>query len=398
VPATAGTRLATLRVTDGSGAVHEVALQGFAYGGRTRVEMTSDPGDYIGQGRKWSYTIATSEIAMGGSRWYVGFGIDGADGSWWDATFVPSQGDILVVGDTYANATRYPFNGTGPGLSVTGNGRGCNTLTGSFTVTAADFAPDGRLRSAGISFVQHCEGATPALRGTWEFRAGDNTPPAPWLVGSVPPPPVDMPPSLVPNGSFEVNLNGWAPTRATVTRVVGGAHGNYAARIAVAAETKSYGLTVSPRPIESTTSGATYVAAASVRSLTPGRRICLFLREWGVAPGLTRVGRSCVTSTGTWQTFPPLKYRTSGSGRSLELAVEQFGPAAGDSFDLDGVSLRHAAEAGVTASGPDEGVSEPGGAEVVAEVPDRASPGARDALKDDAPKHVLGSGVHALVL
>jgi hypothetical protein len=344
LPATAGTRLATLRVADGEGAVHEVAVQGFAYGGRTRVEMTSDPGDWIGAGKKWTYTVATSEIAMSGSRWYAGFGINGADGSWWSASFVPRQGDILVVGDTYANATRYPFNGTGPGLSVTGNGRGCNTLTGSFTVTAADFAPDGRLRSAGISFVQHCEGGTPALRGTWEFRAGDNTPLAPWLIGYVPPPPVTMPPSLVPNGSFEVDLSGWAPADATATRVVGGAHGNYAARITVAGETKAYGLRVSPRPIQATTTRLTYVAAAFVRSLTPGRRICLVLRESGAAAGLARLGRSCVTGTSAWQAFPPLTYTTRGSGGSLELAVEQLGPAAGDSFDVDAVSLRAGTE------------------------------------------------------
>ena len=34
-----------------------------------------------------------------------------------------------------------------------------------------------------IDFEQHCEGAGPALRGSWELRAGDSTPLPPWMVG-----------------------------------------------------------------------------------------------------------------------------------------------------------------------------------------------------------------------
>ena len=45
--------------------------------------------------------------------------VDGANGDWWYLDFVPSDGDILAPG-TYADATRYPFNGTGPGLDVYG--------------------------------------------------------------------------------------------------------------------------------------------------------------------------------------------------------------------------------------------------------------------------------------
>ena len=180
VPTVAGTRVAVLRATDASGRRRDVALQGFAYGGRTRVVMTSDPGDYIGGGRNWSYTWANGRIGAVGSRQYLGFGVVGADGSDWSADFVPAAGDIIAPG-RYANATRYPFNGSGPGLAVGGNGRGCNTLTGEFTVNSLAWWPDGTLHAASVSFVQHCEGGTPALRGTFEFRAGDATPPAPWM-------------------------------------------------------------------------------------------------------------------------------------------------------------------------------------------------------------------------
>lgn len=201
-PAAGGTRLSTLRIGSAGGGQRDIPLQGFAFGGSTRVNMTSDPGDYIGQGRPWSYTPADALIVAGGNRQYAGFGVDGSDGSWWYADFVPGRGDILAPG-RYENATRYPFNGEGPGLSVTGNGRGCNTLTGEFTVNSASWWPDGRLRGISVSFVQHCEGGTPALRGTFEFRAGDTTPLAPWMIASpfgppLPPPPPPGPPPPPP--------------------------------------------------------------------------------------------------------------------------------------------------------------------------------------------------------
>lgn len=140
-----GVRQATLHVTDSTGGSYDVTLQGFAYGGTTSVTMTSDAGDYIGQGQTWSYSIANGDqIGMGGGRSYAGFGVNGANGDWWSADFVPAAGDILVAGNTYPNATRYPFNGSGPGLDVSGMGRGCNTLTGSFTVDSAGSRPTGR--------------------------------------------------------------------------------------------------------------------------------------------------------------------------------------------------------------------------------------------------------------
>src|SRR3954451_6243625 len=59
-PTTAGTRLATLHVRDSAGADYPVDLQGFSYGGRTRVAWTSDAGDSIGQGKPWNYTPANA--------------------------------------------------------------------------------------------------------------------------------------------------------------------------------------------------------------------------------------------------------------------------------------------------------------------------------------------------
>lgn len=180
-PQHSGTRRATLRIVDSAGRTYDSALQGFSYGGVTKVTMHSDPGDYIGGGRDYSFTPDSARIDAGGTRRHVGFALDGPKGDWWYADFAPASGDILAPG-TYDGASRYPFQGTGPGLDVSGDGRGCNELSGKFTVTDASFEPDGSLHSFGARFEQHCEHADAALRGEFDFRAGDRTAPAPWMV------------------------------------------------------------------------------------------------------------------------------------------------------------------------------------------------------------------------
>ena len=174
----AGVREATLTIKDGAGRVHEVALQAFAYGGTTRWHMVSEQGDYIGQGQTWDYSPADGDlIAAGGSRQYVSFGVNGADDTYWGASFRPASGDIIAAGNSYSTTS-------GAQLDVSGEGRGCGGSVGSFTVNSAEFNDDGGLRAASVSFEQRCGAGAPALRGKLEYRAGDTTPLAPWMVAS----------------------------------------------------------------------------------------------------------------------------------------------------------------------------------------------------------------------
>lgn len=73
-----------------------------------------------------------------------------------------------------------PINAaTEPGLSFGGSGRGCNTLTGRFEVTQAEYTPDGKsLIKLTANFEQHCEGMTPALWGQVHI---ERDPPPPGL-------------------------------------------------------------------------------------------------------------------------------------------------------------------------------------------------------------------------
>jgi hypothetical protein len=142
------------------------------------LTMVSDPGDYIGQGQTWSYdTEAGDVISATGNGSTVNVAVTGYNGTWWYLDFDAPDGQTLTAGTTYANATRYPFNGSGPGLAIYGEGRGCNTLTGSFTVDEAVFGgPDSSyIQDFVVTFEQHCEGGEPALRGTLRIH----NPPAP---------------------------------------------------------------------------------------------------------------------------------------------------------------------------------------------------------------------------
>src|SRR6185503_7360236 len=87
------------------------------------------------------------------------------------------QGSQLLPG-AYEGAVRYPFQSPSqPGLSISGDGRGCNTLTGRFDVSEARFGPNGYIERFHATFEQHCEGGAAALCG--EVRIVNPPPPPP---------------------------------------------------------------------------------------------------------------------------------------------------------------------------------------------------------------------------
>jgi hypothetical protein len=177
----AGTHRASLRIRSASGHGNSAQLQGFNWGGRTRLVMHSDLGDYIGQGpRDWSYTKRDARFYVFGGRSHVEFYVAGQGDDYWDGAFSPPPGDILAAGTTYDHAQRDAFRGSSPGMEVSGNSRGCNEIDGRFTVTAARFDASGAVHNFGVRFDQRCDQALGQLHGTFEFRVGDRTKPPPW--------------------------------------------------------------------------------------------------------------------------------------------------------------------------------------------------------------------------
>lgn len=263
-PQAAGPRTAKLAVTDAAGRVQRLQLDGAGTTGRTSWAMAGDAGDWISGGRSYSYSAASSVVVAQGSRSRVHADVEGPDGTYWSADFTPAAGDVLAPG-TYTGATRFPFNGTGPGLSVSGSGRGCNTLTGSFTVKQAVFNRlDGSLERLLVDFEQHCEGGTPALRGTIAYRAAaDVTLPA--RVSSVVATPVA--------GGIDLT---WTNPSTDWSRTV---------------VRRLYGTVAPGLPTYGTATASTTSGGASVRGLRTGRSYAFSI--WTVDP-VGNVGRPVV--------------------------------------------------------------------------------------------------------
>jgi hypothetical protein len=130
---------------------------------QTVLAMSSQAGDYIGQGQQ--YLITLSDAVFTPNTLANVVTISENNGDYWETDFAGPSSARLTPGE-YLNAQRYPFQPPGvPGLSVYGDGRGCNTLTGNFDVLKATYKTTGAVQSFAANFEQHCEGLTPALFG-----------------------------------------------------------------------------------------------------------------------------------------------------------------------------------------------------------------------------------------
>ncbi|MEV0695693.1 hypothetical protein [Streptomyces sp. NPDC050388] len=143
------------------------------------LSFSGDAGDYISGGQSYSYSTASQDrvdVSSSTDNRVISLSVDGANGDWWYLDLAAPSGQALAPGQ-YTGATRYPFNEAAePGLDLSGNGRGCNTLTGSFTVSDVVFGPNGYVQRLDATFEQHCEGGTAALRG--EVHIDNPAPPA----------------------------------------------------------------------------------------------------------------------------------------------------------------------------------------------------------------------------
>jgi hypothetical protein len=206
-PSSEGAHAATLDVRESSGSSHRTTFAGSAVGtadppppagqsgsaiggGPTSFAYESDRGDYIGQGRDASYDTGDGEFTAFGTAHLVRGVMNLDNGEHWSVEFQPPEGDILVPGYSYPGAIRYPFNGDAAGLDVSGAGRGCNTLTGSFAVHALRVNDFGDLLEFHATFEQHCDEQEPALRGAFRWQ---HPGPIPDLPAYTPPPPDVVP-------------------------------------------------------------------------------------------------------------------------------------------------------------------------------------------------------------
>jgi len=136
--------------------------------------MQSDQGDWVGKGDTWYFDESNADFTINSNYGSYYRGIDirvtsKNNGPYFSLNF-DANWTLLKTG-LYENAVRFPFNDSGPGLSITGNGAGCNTVKGSFDVKSITYNANNEVDSVYIEFTQHCEGLTPALRGSIVYNA-----------------------------------------------------------------------------------------------------------------------------------------------------------------------------------------------------------------------------------
>jgi hypothetical protein len=171
------------------------------------LAMTSDPGDYIGQGGSYSFATPENEFFASSdatnTRVAVSVRPDPAGDVYWVAVFAAPSGQPLLPG-TYGGAQRAgSADPAAPGLEVYGDFRACNTVSGSFTVLEAAYGPDGYVESFHATFEQHCEGFAPALRGE--------------VVVSNPPPPPPIGATVTIDAAGKLTASGSALVHGTIS-------------------------------------------------------------------------------------------------------------------------------------------------------------------------------------
>lgn len=130
---------------------------------QAHIEMKADAADYIQSSGSWS--TPAKHISVVWENGHLSAQVAG-----WTIEVKAPHGARLRA-RRYTNAIRYPFNAANQaGLDVSGNGVGCNEVTGEFTVHSVRYSSAGKLLSVRLSFEHHCEGGPAAVRGTLSYR------------------------------------------------------------------------------------------------------------------------------------------------------------------------------------------------------------------------------------
>jgi hypothetical protein len=130
------------------------------------VYLQSDAGDYIGAGQTYLYTPANSSVSFALSPgWQGAVEVRVSDSDLWIGTFIGVDGMTQLQPGYYAGVLRFPINNPAKGgMDWGGHGRGCNKLSGWFVVDSISYTA-GAVSALDLRFEQHCENASPALRG-----------------------------------------------------------------------------------------------------------------------------------------------------------------------------------------------------------------------------------------
>jgi hypothetical protein len=129
------------------------------------LHFDGDSGDYVFSGLQ---TVTSGSWSADGSASWAEIRLtpsDSSQGLWWTVDLVAADDQASLVTAIYEDGQRYPFQAPGhPGFDVSGDGRGCNTVSGRFQVEEYVFE-NGSPKSLTATFEHHCDGQPLALRG-----------------------------------------------------------------------------------------------------------------------------------------------------------------------------------------------------------------------------------------
>lgn len=143
------------------------------FAGQTILYYLSQANDYIGLGQEVTFTAADGTFAVSpnfSNGAQVRF-VTPSFTHFWTLNLAAANNVLLQPG-AYENAQRWPFQTAGlPGLDFSGDGRGCNTLTGRFDVLEIVRDATGAITQLAANWEQHCEGMAPALFGQVRYNS-----------------------------------------------------------------------------------------------------------------------------------------------------------------------------------------------------------------------------------
>jgi len=132
------------------------------------LHFQADSQDFIGGGTQKVWTNVESNFATRGTKRDVQSFVSGQGDNWTLEFRAPSDAELRT--GIFNNAERAPFvTGKAPGLDIDGDGRGCNTLSGRFSIRTLTWTKEGTIAEMDVLFEQHCEKGAAALRGELWF-------------------------------------------------------------------------------------------------------------------------------------------------------------------------------------------------------------------------------------
>ena len=150
------------------------------------LTLQGPPGEYISAGQSWDVTYTNFNTAFFNVSLQAQNGAALPNYVTFSAMQLPVSTNYLVaqfgtnmIGQplapgTYLDAQRAPFASPGhPGLDISFQHRGCNTLTGSFVINSIQYHQSGSswiLDHFDASFIQYCEGGSLAATGTITYN------------------------------------------------------------------------------------------------------------------------------------------------------------------------------------------------------------------------------------